>query len=134
LTEAQSCFWQTLTHDRAGTRSNEIADAITRGIQAANKQTGDLLRDNRTALENSLKTLHDEQVSALAATTDQAKKALQATINNAQLEQRAWVGPSAFVDPTRNDGGRLVYAKVGEPVAITLRILNSGRTFCQETQ
>jgi hypothetical protein len=58
----------------------------------------------------------------------QAEKALDATINQFHLDQRAWLGPSEILPPAFNEKGKLVFLKEGEQASFSCLIINSGKT------
>ena len=58
----------------------------------------------------------------------QAKDALDATIENFRLEQRAWVGAVHAIPPEYKEGGKNVYVKDGQPMKTGVKIVNSGKT------
>lgn len=63
-----------------------------------------------------------------AENTRQSKAALDATIENFHLEQRAWVGPTIVSYPTHIVNGNKVYVKEGEKFATVIAVKNSGKT------
>lgn len=63
------------------------------------------------------------------AVSKQSENTLNTVIGNFRLEQRAWVGPILVKPPEyKNQDGKLVYVKEGEPIKCGLVIKNSGNT------
>ncbi|MEW6600932.1 MAG: hypothetical protein AB1499_08170 [Nitrospirota bacterium] len=58
----------------------------------------------------------------------QAKDALDATIDNFRLEQRAWVGVEGVLPPEYKDGNKKIYVKSGQPMKTGVTIKNTGKT------
>jgi hypothetical protein len=58
----------------------------------------------------------------------QAKVALDATINNFRLEQRAWIGVTQVYSPEYTDGDNKVYLKEGQKIKAEIILINSGKT------
>ena len=69
-----------------------------------------------------------KQWKAMTETLKQSRTALDATIENFRLEQRAWVGPTHVILPEYADGGKKVYIKEGQPVKMGVFVANSGKT------
>ena len=61
-------------------------------------------------------------------TAQQGKRALDATIQQSRLEQRAWVGVVHTISPGYKEGEQNVYVKDGQPIKMGVTIVNSGKT------
>ena len=67
--------------------------------------------------------------NSMEETSKQSKSALQASIEMARRDQRAWIGPITMEEPTLSDAnGRPVYIKEGIATKFTVYIINSGKS------
>ena len=69
-------------------------------------------------------------MEAARITTERvSRKSIDATINNLQLDQRAWVGVKTLTPPGLVDKTNLhVYIKAGSPPHVEVIVLNNGKT------
>lgn len=86
------------------------------------------LKDSRTAIQKAF----DENKAALAASTKQGQRALNASIEASRNDQRAWIGVVSisgadFPETIRGVNGR-VYLREGETVRFGASIQNSGKS------
>jgi hypothetical protein len=84
---------------------------------------------------NETKTQTDRMITetnrianATTKTVEQSKTALDATIENFRLEQRAWVGTLEVFPAQYEDKGRKVYVKEGQQIRGGVFIMNTGKT------
>ncbi len=69
-----------------------------------------------------------KQWKVMTETLNQSRAALDATIENFRLDQRAWVGPIHVILPEYVANGKQVYIKEGQPMKIGVFVANSGKT------
>lgn len=69
-----------------------------------------------------------KQWQVMTETLKQSKAALDATIDNFRLEQRAWVGPTQAFPAEYLNGNKKVYVEEGQQIKGGVFITNSGRT------
>lgn len=65
---------------------------------------------------------------SMSKTVQHSKKALDSTIENSHLEQRAWIGPTLVLPAEYTEGGKKIYIKEGHPINCGVVITNSGKT------
>jgi hypothetical protein len=71
----------------------------------------------------------DERLAgAMEGSVKESGSALQATIDNFHLDQRAWLGPTEMLQPGFLDGTKRVYLREGEPAQFGVGISNTGKT------
>jgi hypothetical protein len=85
-------------------------------MQSGSKQTDRLIKEaNRIA-------------NSMEKTSEESKRALDATIGMARRDQRAWVGPIEVVPAWREPTNKPIYIKDGFPAKFEVVITNSGKS------
>lgn len=89
------------------------------------------MQDNgKTSTDQTEKIITEANriAGSMSETAHQSKVALDATIENFHLEQRAWVGPTIVSYPRHTVNGNKVYVKEGEKFTADISVINSGKT------
>ncbi|HEV2387994.1 MAG TPA: hypothetical protein VGS20_12150 [Candidatus Acidoferrales bacterium] len=69
-----------------------------------------------------------QSADAAANAAGTARDSLKASIDQFNLDQRAWIGVPSVAPPQYSEGGTPVYVKEGERAVFQVNVLNSGRT------
>ena len=100
---------QAIEAGKTANAAMESADAA----KAAVKVAEETLKINKEGMEANL---------------NQSKSALQASIEMARRDQRAWMGPREVTPSDFKEDSRSVYVKEGEKIKIGVVVANSGKT------
>jgi hypothetical protein len=76
----------------------------------------------------------DKLIDQAKRLADTSKTALDATVENFRLEQRAWVGPILVLPPEYTEGNKRLYVKEAQPIKCGIEITNSGKTPAKNVQ
>jgi len=107
--------------------AKESANAATKAAKAA-EDTFTLNKDSLLAeVQKQTKAMQDS-ADSMKETVKQGNNALNDTIKNFRLEQRAWVGPIQAISAPYIEGEKKSYVKEGKPVKCGVIIINSGKT------
>lgn len=113
-------YWDSLKNPEASNRVIAIATVV---ISVATVFT--YLEAHSGSSQTDKVIAADERMAkAMEETVGQGKKALEATITQNQLDQRAWVAVR---------GTRIVTLAAGKPIQIDLDLFNAGKTFAVDT-
>jgi len=126
-------YYQWSSLREATQASKKSADAATSAARIA----GDTLKSGNESSKNILAEM-GKQSAAMQKAADAAKnqadtstRALNATIAQSRLDQRAWLGTPFTIEPEFRDSGKRVYLKVGERPNFAVQIANSGKSIAR---
>lgn len=107
--------------------AKESARAATKASKTA-EDTFNLNKDSLLAEVQKQTKAMDDSNNSMKETVKQSKAALDATVDNFRMDQRAWVGPTSIDPPEYAEGEKKVYVKEGQQIKATIKIINSGKT------
>ena len=113
---------------RQATNAAAIGASAAQSAATTAKNTFDFNKDSvLTEIKKQTKAMQDS-ADSMEKTVKQGNAALNDTVKNFRMEQRAWVGPTHALTDAYIEEGKKSCVKEGQPAKCGIIIINSGKT------